>query len=69
MSHNWKADLSILGITIVWGSSFILMKNLMDYTPVFAYLSLRFVLASVVLCILFNKRLKNVNIQVFKMGY
>lgn len=68
MSHNWKADLSILGITIVWGSSFILMKNLMDYTPVFAYLSLRFVLASVVLCILFNKRLKNVNIQVLKWG-
>lgn len=68
MSHNWKADLSILSITIVWGSSFILMKNLLDYTPVFAYLSLRFLVASVILCILFYKRLKGINKEVLKWG-
>ncbi|HZK27476.1 MAG TPA: DMT family transporter [Thermoclostridium sp.] len=68
ISHNWKSDLSILGITIVWGSSFILMKNLLDYTPIFAYLSLRFILATIILCILFNRRLKDINKQVLKWG-
>lgn len=68
MSQHWKADLSILGITIVWGSSFILMKNLLDYTPVFAYLSLRFLLASAILCLMFFRRLKNMTPRALKMG-
>lgn len=68
MSQHWKADLSILSITIIWGSSFILMKNLLDYTPVFAYLSLRFILASLILCLMFYKRLKNLNVRALKLG-
>lgn len=68
MPQHWKADLSILSITIVWGSSFILMKNLLDYTPVFAYLSLRFLLASVILCLMFFRRLKNITPRTLKMG-
>ncbi len=68
MSQHWKADLSILSITIVWGSSFILMKNLLDYTPVFGYLSLRFLLASVILCLMFFKRFKNMNARTVKLG-
>lgn len=68
MSQHWKADLSLLSITIVWGSSFILMKNLLDYTPVFAYLALRFLLASAILFILFRKRLKNITMKTLKLG-
>ncbi|NLO40045.1 MAG: DMT family transporter [Ruminiclostridium sp.] len=68
MSQHWKADLSILSITIIWGSSFILMKNLLDYTPVFAYLALRFLLASLILCLLFFKRLKNITAGTLKKG-
>lgn len=68
MSRQIKADLSILFITIVWGSSFILMKNLLDYTPVFTYLSLRFLLASIILCLLFFKRLKNITPNALKQG-
>lgn len=68
MPQHWKADLSILSITIVWGSSFILMKNLLDYTPVFAFLSLRFILASVILCLMFFRRLKKITPRALKMG-
>lgn len=68
MSHHWKADLSILVITIIWGSSFILMKNLLDYTPVFTYLAIRFLLASVIICLIFYKRLKNINRTSIKWG-
>lgn len=68
MSHHWKADLSVLIITVIWGSSFILMKNLLDYTPVFAYLAIRFLLASIVICLLFFRRLKNINRASIKWG-
>lgn len=68
MAHHWKADLSILSITIVWGSSFVLMKNLLEYTPVFAYLSLRFLLAAVILCLLFFKRMKHITGRALKLG-
>lgn len=44
------------------------MKNLLDYTPVFAYLSLRFLLASVILCVMFFKRLKALSIRALKLG-
>lgn len=68
MSQHWKADLAILSITIIWGSSFILMKNLLDYTPVFAYLALRFLLAAVILCMMFSRRLKKLNTRTLKLG-
>lgn len=68
MSHHWKADLSILTITVIWGSSFILMKNLLDYTPVFTYLAIRFLLASVIFCLLFFKRLRKINGASIKWG-
>lgn len=68
MSKHLKAELSILSITIIWGSSFILMKNLLDYTPVFAYLALRFLLASLILCLMFLKRLKNITAGALKKG-
>jgi drug/metabolite transporter (DMT)-like permease len=44
------------------------MKNLLDYTPVYAYLSLRFLLASVILCLMFFKRLKNITLKTLKKG-
>lgn len=68
MTKHWKADLAILSITIVWGSSFILMKNLLEYTPVFAYLSLRFIVATVLICVIFFKHLKNLKTRTFLWG-
>lgn len=53
MTKQLKADLVILSVTVVWGSSFIIMKNIMDVLGVFAYLSMRFLVATIVLTILF----------------
>ena len=61
MSKHIKADLSLLLVTAIWGSSFTLSKNVLDHIPSFAYLSLRFIIASVILFTVFFKKLKYIN--------
>lgn len=56
MRTSLKADLAILSITVVWGSSFIIMKNLVEAVGVFAYLTLRFAVAAVLLAVIFRRQ-------------
>lgn len=56
MRTSLKADLAILSITVVWGSSFIIMKNLVEAVGVFAYLTLRFTVAAVLLSAIFHRQ-------------
>ncbi|MBC7263786.1 MAG: DMT family transporter [Chloroflexi bacterium] len=51
------ADLALLTITLVWGSTFVMVKNAVANFPVFPFLALRFLLASVVLAVFFHGRL------------
>lgn len=52
------ATLILVLITAAWGSSFILMKNVAADVSPMAFLTLRFGLAAVILCLLFFKRLR-----------
>jgi len=63
MSKQLKADLSIFCITIIWGSSFIVMKNISNDIPAYAYLAMRFLVASIILMFIFNKNLKGINLS------
>lgn len=60
MRTSLKADLAILSITVVWGSSFIIMKNLVEQVGVFAYLTLRFAVAAILLLVLFRRQVARV---------
>ncbi len=60
MSRQLKADLSILSITVIWGSSFIIMKNISENIPAYAYLTLRFTVAGLILSLIFFKHLINI---------
>lgn len=66
MSRKTKADLTLLAITIAWGASFPLMKNILEYVPAYAFISIRFFMAAAVLSVLFYKNLKKINIRVLK---
>jgi drug/metabolite transporter (DMT)-like permease len=68
MTKQMRADISLLAITVVWGSSFTLMKNVLDHMPPFAYLSLRFIVAAVALAVIFYKKLKHVNRKTVYFG-
>ena len=52
------ADISILSIALIWGSTFIIIKKAIEEIPTFAFLSLRFGLAAIILLIiiLFKKK-------------
>ncbi|NLX63344.1 MAG: DMT family transporter [Clostridiaceae bacterium] len=63
MSKQLKADLSIFCITIIWGSSFIVMKNISGDIPAYAYLAMRFLAASIILAAIFNKNLKGISLS------
>lgn len=52
------AKLSLLGATLIWGSSFIMVKDVVETVPTFFLLAIRFLLAGAVLSLIFWKRLK-----------
>ena len=49
--------LALLTAALIWGSSFIVMKDAVDHLPVFQLLAIRFTLAGLLLAIVFRKRL------------
>jgi len=68
MTKQIKADLAILSITVVWGSSFVLLKNITGSIPFYAFLSLRFTVASVILCLIFHRAFRGIKPQAILHG-
>lgn len=68
MKSQFKADLSLLFITIIWGSTFVLIKNALESLSTYNFLALRFGIAFIISSIVFWKNIKNVNIQILKYG-
>lgn len=53
----------IILATIIWGSSFVVMKNSVDVLPTFYLLAIRFTFAALILAVVFFKRWKVVDKQ------
>ena len=51
----------LIAATIIWGSSFVVMKNTLDSLPTSYLLAIRFLTASVLLGLLFRKKWKSVD--------
>lgn len=62
------AKIALLTATLIWGSSFIIVKDVVDSVPPNLLLSIRFSVACLVLCLIFWKRLKNLNREYFIQG-
>jgi len=68
MTRQAKADLAILSITVVWGSSFILMKNITGNVPYYAYLFLRFSIAGIILALIFAGQMRKITRKTLIQG-
>ncbi|HHW31950.1 MAG TPA: DMT family transporter [Clostridiaceae bacterium] len=68
MSRQIKADLCLLTITLVWGVSFVLIRNVLAHIPSFAYLALRFIIASAILLLLYHRKLKLLDTKALLYG-
>lgn len=53
-----RAELYLLSLTIVWGSTFVLTKFVLENASPFAYVSVRFTIASILFAVIFFKRLR-----------
>ena len=63
-----KAEIYLLGIVIIWGSTFAIIKDILKQIMPFTFLSYRFFLATLVLGILFWKRIKYVDKTILGKG-
>ena len=62
------ADLSLLFVAIVWGSTFIIVKQSVENIPVFSFLFMRFALAGMLLILINAPKLKAIGKGVFVDG-
>jgi drug/metabolite transporter (DMT)-like permease len=56
-SRHLRADLALLAVTLVWGSTFVLMQESVRVLPPYRFLALRFGVASLVMLVLYSRRL------------
>ncbi|MFX0070134.1 MAG: DMT family transporter [Candidatus Hermodarchaeota archaeon] len=66
-NHKILALILLIVTTILWGSSFIIAKQLTQEVPIFVYLSLRFII-SLIGFVPFLIKMRNVNKEIIWMG-
>ena len=57
----WKVDSSLVAVTIVWGSTFVLVKQALADVSTFLFLALRFIIAAIALALIFRKEFRAPN--------
>ncbi len=57
---RWKADFTLALIALIWGATFVMVKNALATVGPFTFVAWRFIVASVVLLILFSRRMRRV---------
>ena len=67
-NREFLSDASLLFIAIIWGSTFIIVKQAIADIPAFAFLTLRFALAFSVLILICFRRLKHLNLRMLLDG-
>ena len=64
-----QAEIYLLGIVIIWGSTFAIIKGSLNQIMPFTFLAYRFFLAAFVLYVIFWKRLRNIDKIILKKGF
>lgn len=68
MEKNIQGSLLLFLAALIWGSSFIVMKNAVDFLTPAVLLFLRFSLSAILLFIIFFNKIKKLNFQQIKGG-
>ncbi|MCC6904952.1 MAG: DMT family transporter [Anaerolineae bacterium] len=58
--RRWQAEAALIFITVIWGTTFIVVSDALKSVPPLAFVSLRFLMSSVVLLLMFGRRLKGI---------
>lgn len=68
MKKKLRADLILLVLAALWGISFPLMRNVLEYIPAIPYLAIRFTLAAFFISMIFFKKHKLIKRNELKGG-
>ena len=68
MTKEFKASLSLLFVTVVWGGSFPIMSKGIKFVGVYTFLTFRFLLAAAILLIFCFNRFNKINKATIKAG-
>jgi drug/metabolite transporter (DMT)-like permease len=68
LNSQYKAEFLIFIVSITWGLSFPLVKIGLDYSSPIFYVFVRFLLTTLIFCIIFYKDLKRISFSDFKYG-
>jgi len=68
MIKGIQAEIYLLIIVIIWGSTFALIKEVINIIPPYTFLTYRFFLAALILILIFWKKIKEINIMILKKG-
>ena len=68
-STKLKAEMTLLGVVIIWGYTFPVIKNVLETIPPFTFLTYRFLLASSAFFLIFQKKLKKITLQMVGKGF
>jgi drug/metabolite transporter (DMT)-like permease len=60
---GWLVDLSLVGVCLIWGATFILVKQALAGISTLLFLTLRFSIATVVLAVIFRKHFRSPNLS------
>ncbi len=63
-----QAEIYLLGIVIIWGSTFAIIKDILDQIMPFTFLAYRFFLATFILYVMLWKKIKNIDRMILKKG-
>ncbi len=64
-----KAEIYLLGIVIIWGATFAIIKDVLDQIMPFTFLAYRFLLAVLILSVIFWKKIKDIDKIILKKGF
>ena len=63
------ASIGLLGAAMIWGFSFVIVKNSLNIVPTIYMLAFRFTIATIALAVIFWKKLKGLNKKIVRDGF
>jgi len=54
--HHWQADLALAGVALIWGATFVVVKDALRDVSTLLFLALRFAVATCALALAFRRR-------------
>jgi len=68
MLKRFWADFALLAVAFVWGTTFTIVKDAVELVPVYFFLAVRFLIAAIILAIIFRHALKKLDAHTLLAG-